>query len=112
MHFNLSLVGSVRPTNRALAVPVPRILEEVLQTELYQTRCDRGLRNNAEICRPECRAWIGELRVVKGIVKFHAERKDCVFLDTSHCRRFAKGEIRIELSWSAYDTLPRIAVSR
>ncbi len=66
------------------------ILEKILQAELDQPRCHRGLGNDAEVCRSQSRAGIAELRVVQRIVEFHAQRNCCFFPEASHSRRLAK----------------------
>src|ERR1700730_1383233 len=95
-----------------MPLPVPYILKEVLQSELDQTGRHRSLRNNAEACGPKIRAWIGELRVIEGIVKLCAERQLRGFPEAPDCGHFADREIRIEWARSVDDALTRISITQ
>jgi hypothetical protein len=93
-------------------LPVPHILKEVLQAELDQTGRHRSLSYDSEVCGPKIRAWIGELRMIEGIVKLRAERQLRGFPETPDRGHFADREIRIELSRSIDDALTRISITQ
>jgi len=92
--------------------PGLRLSKNIFQAELNQSRGYRRTRDFAEGRAGRHRhARIGELRMVKRIVEFRTELEPSVFTDATHPRRFAQGDIPVELARPGDDAHSSIAIS-